>query len=61
MEFLTTKEMAKTLNLTDQTIRKYIKNEQINASKVNGRFYILPSELERFMKQEQEQKQNGIK
>lgn len=48
-DFLTIKQVAKTLKVTPRTIFNYIKSGQINKIKLAGKNLIRKSELERFI------------
>ena len=50
-EFLTIKQLSKTLQVTPRTIFNYIREGQIKTIKLNGKNLIRKSELERFIKE----------
>lgn len=47
----TVKEVAQKFALTENTIRKYIKEKTINATKIMGTYYIHADEVVRFQKE----------
>lgn len=44
------KDVAAILDLTEGSIRKYIKNNKLKASKLNGTYIIAKADLEEFIK-----------
>lgn len=48
-KYLTLKDVALALNVSYQTIHKYIKNKQLGAVRVGGRWRISQEEVEKFI------------
>jgi len=58
IKFYTVLELAKKLHITSDTVRKYIKENRIKATKVGLSFLISHKELMRFLGEPEEETRN---
>ena len=48
-EYLTVEQVAERLHLNIQTVRKYIRENELKAAKLGKRYIVTSTELERFV------------
>ncbi|OPL18749.1 MAG: hypothetical protein AVO35_13255 [Candidatus Aegiribacteria sp. MLS_C] len=51
-EVYTVEELAKLLETTEHTVRRWIKEEKFTATKLGRRYYILAESVEEYLRQE---------